>query len=57
MRDALGIFLEIALAIVGAVFFSSLTIALGALGLGCLVFGSCYTFLGWRKRRGARDRD
>jgi hypothetical protein len=57
MRDALDIFFEIIVAIAGAVFFSTLTIGLGALGLGCLVFGSCYSFLGWRRRRGGRDRD
>ena len=54
MRDVLEIFLEIVLAIAGAVFFGSLTVALGALGLGCVVFGSCWSFLGWRKRRAAR---
>ena len=32
MRDVLEIFLEVILAIMGAVFFGSLTVALGALG-------------------------
>jgi hypothetical protein len=53
----LDIFLEIVLAIAGAVFFGSLTVALGALGLGCVLFGSCWSFLGWRKRRAARARE
>ena len=57
MRDVLEIFLEIILAIMGAVFFGSLTVALGALGLGCAVFGSCWTFLGWRRRRAARAKN
>jgi hypothetical protein len=57
MRDVLEIFLEVILAIMGAVFFGSLTVALGALGLGCALFGSCWSFLGWRKRRAARLRD
>lgn len=57
MKDALGIFLEIVLAVVGAVFFGSVTIAAIAFGFGCLVFGSCWTFLGWRKRRSLRRRD
>jgi hypothetical protein len=56
MKDALEIFLEIVLAVVGAVFFGSVTIAAIAFGLGCLVFGSCWSFLGWRKRRAARAR-
>ena len=57
MRDALEIFLEIVLAIMGAVFFGSLAVALGAVGIGCVVFGSCWSFLGWRRRRAARLRD
>lgn len=57
MRDVLQIFLEIILAIMGAVFFGSLTVAAGALGLGCVVFGSCWTFLGWRRRRAARAKN
>ena len=57
MRDALEIFLEIVLAIMGAVFFGSLAVALGAVGIGCVVFGSCWSFLGWRRRRAARSRD
>ena len=57
MRDALEIFLEIVLAIMGAVFFGSLAVALGAVGIGCVVFGSCWSFLGWRRRRAARLED
>jgi len=26
-------------------------------GLGCVLFGSCWGFLGWRKRRAARMRE
>jgi UDP-N-acetylmuramyl pentapeptide phosphotransferase/UDP-N-acetylglucosamine-1-phosphate transferase len=57
MRDGLEIFLEIILAIAGAVFFSSAVVAMGAVGIGCVLFGSCWGFLGWRKRRAARLRD
>ena len=57
MRDVLEIFLEVILAIMGAVFFGSLTVALGAFVLGCALFGSCWSFLGWRRRRAARLRD
>jgi UDP-N-acetylmuramyl pentapeptide phosphotransferase/UDP-N-acetylglucosamine-1-phosphate transferase len=57
MRDGLEIFLEIILAIAGAVFFSSALVAVGAVGIGCVLFGSCWGFLGWRKRRAARLRD
>ncbi|MEO6388208.1 MAG: hypothetical protein ABIT16_04480 [Croceibacterium sp.] len=56
MKDVLDIFFEIVVAIFGAVFFSALTVALGALAIGCAVFGSCWTFLGWRKKRAARLR-
>ena len=54
MRDGLEIFVEIILAIAGAVFFGSLTVAIGAVALGCAVFGSCWSFLGWRRRRAER---
>ena len=57
MRDALDIFLEIILAIAGAVFFGSLTVAIGAVALGCVVCGSCWSVLGWRRRRAARLRE
>ena len=57
MRDGLEIFVEIILAIAGAVFFGSLTVAIGAVTLGCVVFGSCWSFLGWRRRRAERLRD
>ena len=57
MRDALEIFLEIILAIAGAVFFGSLTVAIAAVGIGCVLFGSCWSFLGWRRRRAERLKD
>ena len=57
MRDALEIFLEIILAIAGAVFFGSLAVAIGAVAIGCVVFGSCWSFIGWRRRRAERLRD
>jgi UDP-N-acetylmuramyl pentapeptide phosphotransferase/UDP-N-acetylglucosamine-1-phosphate transferase len=57
VRDGLEIFLEIILAIAGAVFFGSAVVAMGAVGIGCVLFGSCWGFLGWRKRRAARLRD
>jgi hypothetical protein len=57
VRDALEIFIEIILAIAGAVFFGSLTVAIAAVAIGCVVFGSCWSFLGWRRRRAARLRN
>ena len=51
------IFVEVILAIAGAVFFGSLTVALAAVGVGCVLFGSCWSFLGWRKRRATRSKD
>ena len=57
MRDVLEIFVEIILAIAGAVFFGSLAVAIGAVALGCALFGSCWSFLGWRRRRAERSRD
>ena len=57
MRDGLQIFVEIILAIAGAVFFGSLAVAIGAVALGCVVFGSCWSFLGWRRRRAERLRE
>ena len=56
VKDVLEIFFEIILAIAGAVFFGSLTVAVGAFVLGCVIFGSCWSFLGWRRRRAARLR-
>lgn len=56
MRGGLEIFLEIILAIAGAVFFGSAIVVLGAIGVGCLVFGSCWSFLGWRRRRASRNK-
>jgi len=57
MRDVLEILLEIILAIAGAVFFGSLTVAIAAVAIGCVVCGSCWSFLGWRRRRAARSKD
>jgi hypothetical protein len=57
VRDGLQIFVEIILAIAGAVFFGSLAVAIGAVALGCVVFGSCWSFLGWRRRRAERLRE
>ena len=57
MRDVLEIFLEIVLAIMGAVFFGSAVVGLAAVAIGCVVFGSCWGFLGWRRRRAARLED
>jgi len=57
VRDALEIFLEIILAIAGAVFFGSLAVAIGAVAIGCVVFGSCWSLIGWRRRRAERLRD
>jgi hypothetical protein len=53
MRDVLDILLEIILAIAGAVFFGSLAVVAVALVIGCAVFGGCWTWLGWRRRRRA----
>jgi hypothetical protein len=54
MKSALEIFVEIVLALFGTVFFAALIVGASAFGLGCLVFGSCYGFLGWRRRRASR---
>jgi hypothetical protein len=54
VRDVLGIFLEIIVALAGAVAFGSVVIALGVAGFGCLVWGGCRGFLGWRRRRAER---
>lgn len=54
MRDVLEIFVEIVLAIAGAVALSALVVG-GALALlGCVVFGGCWSALGWRRRRSER---
>ena len=57
MRDVLDIFLEIILAIAGAVAFSALTVGGTVLLASCVVFGGCWSLLGWRKRRAARLRE
>lgn len=57
MRDVLEVFVEIILAIAGAVAFAAVAVG-GTLFLaGCALFGGCWTFLGWRRRRAARLRD
>lgn len=57
MRDVLQVFFEIILAIAGAVFFGSATVAVVALAVGCVAFGGCWSFLGWRRRRATRLRE
>jgi len=57
MRDVLDVFIEIVLAIAGAVFFGSAVVAAVAIGVGCVAFGSCWSYLGWRRRRAARLRE
>ena len=57
MRGGLEIFLEIILAIAGAVFFGSAVVALVVIAIGCMVFGSCWGFIGWRRRRAGRQRE
>ena len=54
MKSALEIFLEIVLALAGTVFFAALVVGASAFGIGCLLFGSCWSFMGWRRRRAAR---
>ena len=57
MRDVLDIFFEIILAIAGAVFFGSASVAVIAVAVGCVVWGSCWSFLGWWRRRAGRPRE
>lgn len=56
MRDVLEVFFEIILALTGAVAFATLIVGGSLIALGCLLFGGCWTFLGWRRRRGNRSR-
>jgi hypothetical protein len=56
MTDVLEIFFEIILALTGAVAVAALIVGGALLALGCVVFGSCWSFLGWRKRRADRLR-
>jgi uncharacterized membrane protein AbrB (regulator of aidB expression) len=54
MRDVIQFFVELVLAIAGAVALSALVVG-GALALiGCALFGGCWTLLGWRRRRSER---
>ncbi|MEO6152392.1 MAG: hypothetical protein ABIT09_12900 [Croceibacterium sp.] len=57
MKDAVDIFLQIVLAIFGAVFFGSVFVALAAFMVGCLIFGAGWTWLGWHRRREARRKE
>ncbi len=54
MRDVLEIFVEIVLAIAGAVALSALVVGGVLVLVGCVVFGSCWSLLGWRRRRSDR---
>lgn len=54
MKSALEILLEIVLALAGTVFFAALIVGASAFGIGCVLFGSCYGFFGWRRRRAGR---
>ena len=54
MKDALEVFFEIILALTGALAFATLILGGALLAIGCAVFGSCWGFLGWRKRRAGR---
>jgi len=54
MRDVLEIFFEIVLEIAGAVALSALAVGGALVLLGCVVFGGCWTVLGWRRRRSER---
>ncbi len=51
MKSAFDMVLEVVLGIAGAVAFGSLAVALAAVGLGCVVFGGCWSYFGWRRRR------
>lgn len=57
MRDVLDIFLEIVVAIAGAVALSAVTVGGAVILAGCVVFGGCWSLFGWRRRRAARLRD
>jgi len=54
MRDVIEFFVELVLAIAGAVALSAAIVGGGLVLLGCAVFGGCWTMLGWRRRRARR---
>lgn len=57
MKDVLDVFFEIVVAIAGAVFFGSVAVAAAALAIGCVLFGGCASWLGWRRRRAAQAKE
>jgi hypothetical protein len=57
VRDVLGIFVEIIVALAGAIAFGAGMVALAVAGVGCVVWGGCHGFLGWRRRRAKRLQD
>ena len=57
MRSVFEVFIEVVLALAGAVFFGALAVAIMAFAFGCALFGGCWGFLGWRRRRAARLKD
>ncbi len=57
MRSVFEVFLEIVLALTGAVAIAALVVGGALFGLGCVLFGGCYGVLGWRRRRADRLKD
>ena len=55
MKSAVDIFLQVVLAIFGAVFFGSVVVALAAFVVGCAIFGACWIWFGWHQRHKRRD--
>ncbi len=54
MRDAIEFFVELVLAIAGAVALSVVIVGGALVAIGCAVFGGCLTLFGWRRRRSQR---